>query len=247
MNQVCGRGNPARRIWLCVPLCQAGTIYNRLFPSLCEWCISFRLSVFGIFMLMWILQVHLLKLDLLLFICYMSFELSDQPKELRKEEGKLFFLLYSFRWPGWDLLGHPTHSGACRWYPGNTGTPREIRRSQQRVSSLRSLSVVPGWERKAKLHIVPSFLNSDWQEKIFSIDFFLPRTAIAFLFVSFCVLRIWTGQGKESEKVLHWAEWSPYSVIVWEHVGRTWPQHFCYSRSSWHSSWVLSANCTPHS
>ena len=34
-----------------------------------------------------------------------------------------------------------------------------------KVGSPRSLSVVPGQERKVKFHVVHSFLNSDWQEK----------------------------------------------------------------------------------
>lgn len=63
----------------------------------------------------------------------------------------------------WDK---PIHSRAYRWDPGKIGkSPGKKERILTKVSFLSSLSVVPGQNRKVKLHIVPSFPDSDCQEK----------------------------------------------------------------------------------
>ena len=58
-----------------------------------------------------------------------------------------------------------------------------------RVSSPVSLSLLPGRERKTKFHGAPSFPNQTYGLRILS----LPRTAVVFLLVSFCVLGGWLG------------------------------------------------------
>ena len=66
-----------------------------------------------------------------------------------------------------------------------------------KVSSPRSLSVVPGWDRKVKLHAVPPFPNSDSCNFDFGYSLVihpsLLGTAVASLFASFCTLRTWHG------------------------------------------------------
>lgn len=47
-----------------------------------EWCRPHILPIFGIFMLMWIPHEQVLKLDFLPLICYVAFELFNQPEEL---------------------------------------------------------------------------------------------------------------------------------------------------------------------
>lgn len=70
--------------------------------------------------------------------------------------GNFIFLLYSFWWSGWHPVGHRTCSRAHR---------KLAELSVRALNKIRSLSLVPGWERKVKFHTAPSFSNSDWQEK----------------------------------------------------------------------------------
>ena len=82
-------------------------------------------------------------------------------------KGKICFLLYSVWWPRWDLLGCPTFSGAFWCDPGKSGRRWQRVKILTKVTFSRSLSVVLGQERKVKFPAVPSFPNSDWQEKTF--------------------------------------------------------------------------------
>ena len=72
-------------------------------------------------------------------------------------EGIIIF--FSSSVSGWDPLGHSVHSTACRRAPGEINGGCKVRIFQDR--SPRSLSVVPGQKRKAKLHIIPSFQIAD--------------------------------------------------------------------------------------
>lgn len=60
-----------------------------------EWHIFHFSQMPRISMFMWISCAHILKLDFLLLICCMPFELFDQP-EFRRVEGKVFFLPHRY-------------------------------------------------------------------------------------------------------------------------------------------------------
>lgn len=79
-----------------------------------------------------------------------------------------------------------------------TGRNWQRLRLTTKVNSLRSLSVVPGRERKVTFHVVFSFPNSDCRKIYLLLILFLPGT-VAFLFVSFCVLRTSLGNGQIGE------------------------------------------------
>ena len=62
----------------------------------------------------------------------------------------------------WDTPLNPEPTGGILGKLAEVGKREEF---LTKVSSPRSLSVVPGREKKVKFHIVPSFPHSDWQEK----------------------------------------------------------------------------------
>lgn len=107
---------------------------------------------------------------------------------------RLFFFLYIFWWPGWELLRYPSHSGACKWDPGKTSKTQKRVRTLTKETLLISV-LVTSQERKVNftMSLLSKSILCEFGLGIYSlfIDPFLLKTAVAFLFVLFYVLWTW--------------------------------------------------------
>lgn len=108
---------------------------------------------------------------------------------------RLFFFLYIFWWPGWELLRYLSHSGACKWDPGKTSKSQKRVRTLTKEALLISV-LVTSQERKVKFHNVPSFQIHTlwvWLGGIFIIYWSFPtKNSSCFLVcLALCVLWTW--------------------------------------------------------
>lgn len=79
---------------------------------------------------------------------------------------------------------------SCRWDPGQIGRSQQEMRILAHTSSPKSLSVLPGRERKIKFQVPLSIPNPD---PLIIDRFFSQGQLLTFLLALFCVLRIWLG------------------------------------------------------